>query len=82
MKVINSINCNGIPARSSESETVSAVAAATIRRVQVWATMAASTPRNLGHIFAVLATDDEGDFRDAQQFTVVERRRSVKHVGR
>jgi len=42
--------------------------------------MAASTPCNLGSRFAVLATDDEGDFTDAQQFTVVERRRSVKHV--
>ena len=69
-----------MPAPSSESETVSAVAAATIPGVQVWATMAASTPRNLGHRFAVLATDDEGDFTDAQQFTVVERRRSVKYA--
>jgi len=42
--------------------------------------MAASTPRNLGCRFAVLATDDEGDSADAQQFTVVERRRSVKRA--
>ena len=76
----NTATRRGIPAASSESETVSAVAAATIPGVQDWATMAASTPRNLGSRFAVLATDDEGDSADAQQFTVVERRRSVKRA--
>ena len=47
----------GIPAVSSESETVSAVAAATILCVQDCATMAASIPHNHGSRFAVLATD-------------------------